>query len=325
MAGCSDPRVGSGSFRRAAFDLLMQPVTALAARWFRHTRRMGFPRYPRTRAILRRAGVLPITDHYYEPRLRYDGFDFDAERSLPGIQFDAPAQLALLAQVARPDELADVPNESRGRMEYIWWNPSFGPGDAEYLYGLLRLRRPGRFIEVGGGYSTLMAWRALTRNAAEGHPCDAVCIEPYENPWLEQLGPRVLRQPLEQVPRELFADLAAGDVLFIDSSHMLRPGGDVLLEILELLPSLRPGVAVHFHDVFTPWHYPQRWLVDDQWLWNEQYVLEAFLSCNDSFRILGALHWLSRRHAEEFRRGFPVYAAQEHPWVPGSFWIERVR
>ncbi|HKX45092.1 MAG TPA: class I SAM-dependent methyltransferase, partial [Planctomycetota bacterium] len=237
---------------------------------------------------------------------------------------DGPAQLALLARLDRRAELADVPNEHGGRMEYFWWNPSFGPGDAEYLYGLLRERRPRRMVEVGAGLSTLMAWRALERNAREGHPCELTCIEPYEHAWLEQLGPRVLREPLERAPRSVFGELGAGDVLFVDSSHVVRPGGDVLLEVLELLPALRPGVAVHFHDVFTPWHYPRAWLVDDLKLWNEQYLLEAFLSCNREFRVLGALHWLARRHAAEFEGAFPVYARRDHPWTAGSFWIERV-
>ncbi len=313
------------SFGRNALDLLLVPVSTLAARWFRRVRTEGLALYPRTRAALAQAGILPITDHYYEPRIRYDdGLDFAAERRLPGLVLDAAAQLALLATLDFQGELADVPTEYRDRMEYFWWNVAFAPGDAEFLYGFLRRRRPRRFVEIGGGHSTLMAWRALSRNAEEGHPCEHTCIEPFEHPWLEQLGPRVLRQPLERVPRETFHALAAGDVLFIDSSHVVRPGGDVLLEILELLPELRPGVAVHFHDVFTPWHYPKSWLVDELKLWNEQYVLEAFLSCNREFRVVAALHWLSRAHAADFARVFPVYARREHPWCPGSFWIERV-
>ena len=98
--------------------------------------------------------------------------------------------------------------------------------------------------------------------------------------WLNDVsGIEVLRQRVEQMDKQLFLELEENDILFIDSSHMIRPQGDVLCEYLEILPTLRPGVLVHIHDIFTPRDYPDEWLIDEVKLWNEQYLLEAFLSC----------------------------------------------
>src|SRR5690606_23330735 len=120
-----------------------------------------------------------------------------------------------------------------------------------------------------------------------------ICIEPFENPWLDASGATIIRRPLEEVDRDLFASLGDGDVLFIDSSHVIRPQGDVLIELLEIVPSLQPGVFVHVHDIFTPRDYPARWVKDEVRFWNEQYLLEALLSCSTSFRVVGALNHLA--------------------------------
>lgn len=104
----------------------------------------------------------------------------------------------------------------------------------------------------------LVAIAALQKNSEEqsGYQCRHVCIEPYEMPWMEQSGVEVIRARVETVDQTVFRELEAGDILFIDSSHMIRPQGDVLCEFLELLPILRKGVIVHVHDVFTPRDYP---------------------------------------------------------------------
>src|SRR5690606_29222842 len=99
-------------------------------------------------------------------------------------------------------------------------------------------------------------------------------------------GVEVLRKKVEDIPLEYFRQLQPNDVLFIDSSHVIRPQGDVLYEFLELLPDLPSGVFVHIHDIFTPFDYPEDWVKDHVRLWNEQYLLEAFLSFNRDFRIV---------------------------------------
>ena len=135
--------------------------------------------------------------------------------------------------------------------------------------------------------STLLAIKAVEKNSAEdnGYTCQHICIEPYEMPWLEKSAVKVIREKVEDVPSDIFLSLKENDILFIDSSHMIRPQGDVLCEFLEILPLLNKGVVVHIHDIFTPKDYPADWIFNEHRLWNQQHLLQAFLSNNSRFRI----------------------------------------
>jgi hypothetical protein len=180
-------------------------------------------------------------------------------------------------------------------------------------------------IEIGSGHSTKMAVNAVKQNQREnsGYSCEHSCIEPYEMPWLEQTSVNVIRKKVEDVELSLFKSLEEGDILFIDSSHIIRPQGDVLTEYLEILPVLKQGVLIHIHDIFTPRDYLKEWIFDDHRLWNEQYLLEAFLSFNKDFRVIGAVNYLKHHHFTELASKCPILAQQPHR-EPGSFWIQRV-
>jgi len=132
---------------------------------------------------------------------------------------------------------------------------------------------------------------------------------------------RVIRKRVEEVGREIFSELHANDLLFIDSSHVIRPQGDVLFEYLELLPSLKKGVIVHAHDIFTPGDYPDSWLREKVLLWNEQYLLEAFLTGNRDWKVTGALNYLHKNHYDRLKAKCPYLTPAS---VPGSFYIQRV-
>jgi hypothetical protein len=123
------------------------------------------------------------------------------------------------------------------------------------------------------------------------------------------------------VDRAVFDSLQEGDLLFIDSSHVIRPQGDVLCEYLELLPRLNPGVIVHIHDIFTPRDYLKEWVVDKVRFWNEQYLLEAFLSGNSSWKIVAALNFLRHDHYSELQRAVPTLDQRS---TPTSFYIQKV-
>lgn len=280
---------------------LVDPPMALGlvipALVMRRVRRSGLEKFPVTQRMLRRIGVLPVGDHYYEPLIRPAGLTPDQlarDRMLPGIDLRLEAQCALLARLRFQAELADVPRARPAGADDVYWfdNTYFERMDGSIWYAMLRTLKPCTVIEIGSGFSTLLARKALRRNTAEaGGTTRHVCIEPYENPWLERCGAEVVRQRVETVDPTLFAALGANDVLFIDSSHMQRPGGDVLVEILQILPRLAPGVVVHVHDIFTPKDYPWDWLFRLQRLWNEQYLLEAFLTMNPFFEVqLGVPH-----------------------------------
>jgi hypothetical protein len=234
-------------------------------------------------------------------------------------------QLSLLGAFGYRDELLALPRHKPALDRFGFDNGAFGPGDSETLYNFIRHFKPKRLVEVGSGQSTLMARLAIQKNMAENpaYACEHVCIEPYEQSWLETLGIKVVRQTVETCDAALFGALSANDILFIDSSHMIRPQGDVLFEYLELLPSLAPGVLVHVHDIFTPKDYPAAWVLGDRRLWNEQYLLEAFLAFNARYEVLAAANWLTHHHRAAFETACPIMAEQPKS-EPGSFWLRRL-
>ena len=168
-----------------------------------------------------------------------------------------------------------------------------------------------------------MARNAIEKNKKiiEDYSCNHVCIEPYEMPWLKNLDIEIIREKIEVFDHSFFKQLKKNDILFIDSSHIIRPQGDVLYELLEILPILNSGVIIHIHDIFSPYDYLDEW-VYNHFLWNEQYILEAFLSCNNDFKIIGAINYLSHKYKSEFSSKCPIYETQPGR-EPGSFWIQK--
>ena len=309
-------------------DLLAVPVAILLSMTGRLIRRIGVDRLPITLGVLRRFGIFPIQDHYYEPLFNPAHLrkPLDEDRALPGIDWNVAEQLDLLKKFQFNQELMAFPVEQRSEREFSYDNVVFGSGDAEYLYNVIRFFKPRRLIEIGSGQSTLLAVLALEANRRSNpeSACEHICIEPYETEWLEELNVTVIREPVELVDKELFRQLTADDILFIDSSHMIRPQGDVLFEYLEILPTLNPGVLVHVHDIFSPRDYPEDWVSRRVRLWNEQYLLEAFLSFNEAFKIIGALNFLKHHYPDELASCCPILSEQMNSREPGSFWMRRV-
>lgn len=306
-------------------DLLVSPVVHLAARLLKWVRATGVQRLPHCRNALMKVGVFPIRNHYYEPQFDFRGSaqPLSEARNLPGIDWNVAGQLGMLAGFSAARELLDIPRTRPDAHEFYFDNPFFAPGDAEYWYQLIRAIKPRRIFEVGSGYSTLMAIRATAKNRAEdaAYQCRHVCIEPYEVPWLEKTGVTVVRKRVEEVGLSFFSALESNDILFIDSSHVIRPQGDVLFEYLELLPVLNKGVIVHIHDIFSPRNYPDAWVKDEVRLWNEQYLVEAFLSHNSDWKIVGALNYLHHRHYDDLKRVAPFLTPQHEP---GSLYIQKI-
>lgn len=316
-------------FRRAVakflpvLDVVLMPFTYIAALWFLALRRGGIDRANVSRKIFLKVGVFPIRDHYYEPvfnsahiRLR------TGERNLPGFKLNIEEQLGLLSLFDYRSELTALPFDKKAEGQYYYNNPSFFAGDAEFLYSMIRLKKPNRIIEIGSGFSTLMMLEAIKKNKAEdrNYDCKVTCVEPYEMPWLEKTGVEVIRKRVQELESSLFQTLQSGDFLFIDSSHVIRPDGDVLFEYLEILPVLRDGVIVHIHDIYTPFDYPREYFEKHIIFINEQYLVEAFLSLNDKFKIVAALNYLKHRHFERLVKCCPALEQQPHQ-EPRSLWI----
>jgi hypothetical protein len=288
-------------------------------------RRAGLQRLPLCRNALMKVGVFPIRDHYYEPQFdnRSPKLDFSKDRKLPGIDWNISGQLEFLASLNFSEELLDLPQGRPDSLEFYLGNGAFESGDAEYWYQIIRAVKPKRILEIGSGNSTLMAAKAIAKNKDDDadYTCEHICIEPYEMPWLEDSGVSVVRRKVEDIELPFFSKLHNNDILFIDSSHIIRPQGDVLFEYLELLPSLNEGVIVHIHDIFSPRDYLEKWLVEDVRFWNEQYLLEAFLSNNNEWRVIGALNFLHHNHFEALKAVAPFLSPEREP---GSFYIQKI-
>lgn len=306
-------------------DLLLLPFIYPAAFLLKTVRKAGVQRLPLTKNALFQVGVFPVSRHYYEPLFDARSLKqpLSKERDLPGIRWNVDEQLALLDGFQFSQELNDLSSARTDDLTFHFNNISFEAGDAEYWYNLIRLKRPRRIIEIGSGNSTLIAIRAIKKNITEmaGYTCKHICIEPYEMAWLEKTGASVLREKIEDVDKEFFSELSQDDILFIDSSHVIRPQGDVLFEYLELLPSLKRGVIVHVHDIFSPKDYLESWIREDVMFWNEQYLLEAFLTSNRDWKIIGALNYLHHHHYKKLKEKCPFLTPEKEP---GSFYIQKV-
>jgi len=258
------------------------------------------------------------------------------ESELPGIDMRDEQQLAFLEDAAARfgDELAALPRKQADAAGggYFVDNGAFESVDAEVLYAMIRSAKPARVLEIGSGWSTLLSLRALEANRAEGAGDTAgrlTAIEPYPHAFVrDAIAARpdfaeMLDEQVQGLPLELFTSLEAGDILFIDSSHVLRIGSDVQYEFLEILPRLRPGVLVHVHDIFLPGEYPRDWVFGPEHrFWNEQYLLQAYLIGNAHTEVAWGSSWMHRRHPEALEKAIPSYDRETR--FPGSFWFRTV-
>ena len=251
--------------------------------------------------------IRPI--HYYEPLPDFRAItpeQIQRRRDYSAIDFRWDEQLRLLGELEPyAGELADVDLD----------NDYFSGLDAIVYYSLIRHLKPRRIIEIGGGYSTRIANKALAANLSGR----LTCIEPYPEDRLNgsQFSVQLITKRVEEIDVSFFSCLEENDILFIDSSHTVKFGSDVCYEFLEILPSLKHGVWVHVHDIFFPHDYPAEWLLTRRLALNEQYLLEAFLSFNTAFTPQFANHWLCLDYAEAAARLCATPAGS-------SFWMKRV-
>jgi hypothetical protein len=304
-------------------DVVLPPFVLCSAFLFRKLR-FKIQWMPITKKILLKIGVFPIRDHYYEPMFhpRHLRRPLDTERKLH-IDWHIQEQLELLSRFDYSNEFDGIPDNFLNITEFYFVNGAFVSGDAEYWYNIIRYKKPKRIIEIGSGQSTKMAQLAIKANQKEddSYRCKHICIEPYEMPWLEKIGVEVIRKKVEDVGVEFFNQLEENDILFIDSSHIIRIQGDVLFEYFEVLPHLKRGVIVHIHDIFSPRDYIKEWVIDPGvCFWNEQYLLEAFLMYNKDWKIIGALNWLKYNHFDLLKEKCPRLTMDRDP---SSFYIVR--
>jgi hypothetical protein len=285
-----------------------------------------------TKACLR-GGALPLPVHYYSPvpdldDLRRRGV-WVRKSDLAGIDFQPDRQLELLTELGEAFGRECRWERAPGSNPLGFYTPnnSFSFGCAAALHSLVRRHKPKNVIEVGSGMSSLVMSGALERNRNEGHPADYSIVDPFPSVHVRNGLPglaRIHRVPVEQTDLSLYTALGDGDILFIDSGHTVRTGGDVNFEILDILPRLKPGVLVHFHDIALPFEYPEIYFRNPAFrvFWTEAYLLQAFLCGNRDYEVLLAMNYLMIEEAAVFRKAFP-HSADGGTQLSGSFWIRR--
>lgn len=287
---------------------------------------------PRTRALLKRLGlgihelgirlgvhVLPV--HHYSPvpniRQLRDTVELWAKKSeLPGVAVNLDSQASSLRTICIPYRSEYVGNPCYREAVTGFMGPGFGYIEAQALHAVVRHFKPSRILEVGSGVSTYCMARALTRNHEDSEGYGTLkSIDPAPSTALLRLPEvEILRTPVQAVPIEVFRELRANDLLFIDSTHTVKPGGDVNYIVLEILPRLRAGVIVHFHDIFWPYDY-QRDVCHTFFHWTESSLLRAYLTFNSHAKILFCLSHLHYDRPDIIHEVFPEYSPQ--PAVDG--------
>lgn len=244
---------------------------------------------------------------------------WDTPEAMPGVDLRLDEAIELMTELAgmideyRPPD--GPPGTSHG---YQRSNSQFPQADAEVLYAMVRRLQPRRIVEVGAGWSSLVVADAVERN--ERAPVSHRIFDPVPAPHTARLPNEVEAEQAEHIPAEVFRALEAGDLLFIDTTHTVRPANDVMRLVLDVLPSVAPGVVVHIHDFFRPFEYP-RFLFELGFYWQEHYLVQAFLAFNRDFEVLVANHALRELRSTELEAAIPGFLGHAGG---SSLWLERV-
>lgn len=272
---------------------------------------------------------LPVLSEVAETRELWD-----RPSELVGVGFDLDEMKSFLSGMldSYGEEFEALPPHSE--VKALGYGPGFPVVDALTTYLMVRELFPRRYVEIGSGLSTYYAWLAAAANVREGRPCEMTCVDPFPTGRLAELEAPAVKAVVSKVEATdlgIFEALEAGDVLFIDSTHVLKLGGDVAFLFLEVLPRLRPGVVVHVHDIHFPYNTPypaEQYVFRAKWplYRTEAMVLQAFLSFNREFEIVLSAPMI--RHGDEpfLERTIPGYRpveVEDYDTHFGSIWLRR--
>jgi predicted O-methyltransferase YrrM len=266
--------------------------------------------------------------HFYSPLLDVRAFG-KGEREFPHdgvecwehVDLRAAEQRAYFAELAERFPLLPFPEQAAKGWRYYTGQTWFVPADAFTLSAIIRREQPRRIVEVGSGFSSAVMLDTL---AAMGTTAALTFIEPYPDRLDALLTPadrataQIFQQPVQEVPLAVFDALEARDILCIDSSHVAKVGSDVTHLLLRILPRLKPGVLVHFHDIFYPQSYPAGWLREGR-AWNESLFLRAFLLGGAPFHIVAFNAFAGVTFPEVFRDRVPAFLKN----TGGSLWLRK--
>lgn len=232
-------------------------------------------------------------------------------KEVPGININEEQQLLLMEQLSTfYSELPFSDNPCDG-IRYYFNNRFFPYGDGIILYSMIRHFKPTKIVEIGSGFSSALMLDVNDRFF--GKSILLKFVEPYPHRLFslvndsDKRGCEIIERQVQDVPLEHFTSLKKNDILFIDSSHVVKIGSDLSYIFNVILPSLAQGVVIHFHDVFWPFEYPEEWIMNHGWAWNEDYFLRAFLQFNSAFEIIFFNSYIERFHADKIGSLMPLF------------------
>jgi predicted O-methyltransferase YrrM len=243
--------------------------------------------------------------------------------TIPGVELNIEEQLTFLEAFKGYYREQPFPAQKKDDRRYYFDNAYYSYADAICLYSMIRHVKPRRIIEIGSGYSS--AAMLDTNEVFFSNSIACTFIDPYPERVSAVLREsdrtrvEIICRKAQDVPAETFAALESGDILFVDSSHVSKVNSDVNYVFFSILPTLKAGVFIHFHDVFDGFEYPKKWIYEGR-AWNEAYVLRAFLQYNRHFKIVFFTTFLERCYRSEFATHMPL--CLENPG--GSIWICKI-
>lgn len=243
------------------------------------------------------------------------------KRPIAGIDIQERQQLDLLKNLGQYYKQLPYSLKKNKDLRYFFGMHAYSYTDATVLFCMLMKYRPRRVLEIGSGYSSALMLDVKERFLPE---MELTFVEPYPDLLVsltksgDDKSYHLLDKPLHEIKPAVFQQLQAGDVLFIDSTHVSKAGSDVNQIYFEILPHLKKGVIIHIHDVFYPFEYPIEW-VEETRAWNEDYLLRAFLYNNTSFKILFFNHFLNIHHQNTIGKTLPFTKKN----AGGSIWLKK--
>ena len=240
-------------------------------------------------------GIHVLPKHYYTPIPDYQWLRRNKQAwanpaVMAGVRWELQEQLDWVEGIIKPyySEVAEL--KSYDEITRRGLGPGFGPIESQVVHCFIRSAKPARVVEIGCGVSTAVMLQAAQLNAGEGQrPTQFTCVEPYPKPAFRNTeGITLVEHLCQTVPHEVFAQLGRGDLLFIDSSHAVKPGSDVVRIYLDIIPRLAPGVTIHIHDIYLPYLYSEH-VLNHYFGWQETSLLLALLTNNERLSVLAGL------------------------------------
>ena len=255
---------------------------------------------------------------YVEQRSR------ETVEDLSGVTIDKDRMVEFWLQHSAFMQRSSFPDTIQMSHRYYFNNGFYGPGDGTILRMMIGAYRPRKIIEIGSGFSTACMLDTLDEIGARNNT-EITCIEPFTERLKTIMRASdsqrlaIIEKPVQEIGLDVFCNLQAGDILFIDSTHVLKTGSDVHYELFYILPRIAPGVLVHFHDIHFPFEYPKEWLNGRNFSWNEVYAVHAFLMFNDQFKIVFYNDYFAKYSKELIKTTFPKFLLNPG----GALWLMR--